>query len=249
MNTFNLAGRLTRDIWTNGSDDKAATIAKGTLAVNKPGKDAGADFIPITIIGPAAETSRKYLKKGTQIALTGRLETDTYERDGEKKYATAVITPGFEFVNGTGAAVNNGDLIGRLVRDPEAIKKGDETIGCKFTIAVNRPKRKGEEDKADFLNVVVFGKQHESCLRYLSKGRQVSIDGRLQSDSYKKEDGSVIDRIDVVASRVGFMGDGKKDEEEKKEDDTAEQFAAENPIENLDDIDDLAGIDEEDIPF
>ena len=253
MDNFNIAGRATKDVWTNGSDEKAATVARGTLAVSRPGStkdNPKTDFIKFRIIGPAAETARKCFKKGTQIGITGRLEVDSYEKDGEKKTIAEVVTPTFEFISGTGANVNNGNLIARLVRDPEEIKNSKgEVVGCRMTVATDRPRRsKDAEEKTDFIKVTVFGKQAEPCLRYLAKGRQVTIDGRINAESYEK-DGKWYDSVSVIASNVKFMGDGKKDEEEKKENDTAEQFAAENPIENLDDIDDLAGIDEEDIPF
>ena len=77
---------------------------------------------------------------------------------------------------------------------------------ARFTIAVDRPKKQGEDTGADFIRIVVWGKQAESCNNYLSKGRQVAISGRIQTGSYKNRDGQTIYTTDVVANQVEFLG-------------------------------------------
>ena len=101
-------------------------------------------------------------------------------------------------------------LVGRLTRDPE-LKEGTTPV-ARFSVAIDRGKDKEGNDRgADFPNIVVFGKQAENCARYLEKGRQVAIQGRIQTGSYEK-DGKKIYTTDVVADRVEFLG-GKKDQE------------------------------------
>ena len=95
-------------------------------------------------------------------------------------------------------------LVGRLVRDPE-LKEGTTSV-ARFTIAIDRGKdRDGNDRGADFPGIVVFGKQAENCAKYLEKGRQVAIQGRIQTGSYEK-DGKKIYTTDVVADRVEFLG-------------------------------------------
>lgn len=103
-------------------------------------------------------------------------------------------------------------LIGRLTKDPETRYSG-ETAVCHFTLAVNRQRSRDGEQQADFIRIVTFGKQAETVERYLSKGRQVAVNGRIQTGSYKDKDGRTVYTTDVVASNVEFLG-GKSENTE-----------------------------------
>lgn len=96
-------------------------------------------------------------------------------------------------------------LIGRLTKDPEVKYTAGEnpTAVARFSIAVNDGY--GENERTSFINIVVFGRQAENCERFLSKGRQVGITGRIQTGSYEK-DGRTVYTTDVIASRVEFLG-------------------------------------------
>lgn len=96
-------------------------------------------------------------------------------------------------------------LTGRLTKDPE-IRWSNETAIANMTLAVDRPQNKNGENRADFPRIVVFGRQAENCQKYLSKGRLVAIDGRIQTGKYEK-DGMTIYTTDVVADRVEFIGE------------------------------------------
>ena len=101
-------------------------------------------------------------------------------------------------------------LIGRLARDPElSYTPNTQNAMCRFTIAVDRPRRQGEDAGADFIRITVWGRQAETCDRYLSKGRQVAVQGRIQTGSYKNREGVTVYTTDVVADRVEFLGGGQ----------------------------------------
>ena len=102
-------------------------------------------------------------------------------------------------------------LIGRLTSDPEVryISESQTAIAT-FTLAINRPLRNGEEKKADFIRVTVFGRQAESCERYLAKGRLIGVHGRIQTGSYTDKDGKMVYTTDVIADRVEFLEWGEK---------------------------------------
>ena len=106
-------------------------------------------------------------------------------------------------------------LIGRLTSDPEVRYISDtQTAVARFSVAISRGKDKDGNDKgADFPNVIVFGKQAENCERYLSKGKLVGIEGRIQTGSYEK-DGRKVYTTDVIANRVEFL---EWDNKEKSE--------------------------------
>lgn len=110
--------------------------------------------------------------------------------------------------------MNNVILIGRLVKDPELSYTQSQTAMCKFTIAVDRQSK--EEKTADFIRIVVWGKQAENCDRYLYKGKQVAVNGRIQTGSYKDKDGKTVYTTDVIANNVEFLG-SKTEAEPKQE--------------------------------
>lgn len=105
--------------------------------------------------------------------------------------------------------MNNVVLIGRLTRDPELnYTSNSQTAVAHFTLAVDRPYQQGRERQADFIRITVFGRQAETCDRYLSKGRQVAVRGRIQTGSYKNREGQTVYTTDVIADRVEFLGSG-----------------------------------------
>jgi single-strand DNA-binding protein len=102
--------------------------------------------------------------------------------------------------------MNSVSLIGRLTRDPEVRYKDDLAV-ARFTVAVDRPTK---DKTSDFPSVIAFGKTAEIVEKYLAKGSQVGISGRIQTGSYTNKDGVKVYTTDVVAERVEFLG--KKEE-------------------------------------
>jgi single-strand DNA-binding protein len=99
-------------------------------------------------------------------------------------------------------------LIGRLGRDPEMKQTANGMAITKFALATGRKVKKGDvyEDETEWHNVVCFGKTAEFVERYLTKGRQVFVEGRNSTSSYQKE-GEATKRYstDVIADRVDFL--------------------------------------------
>lgn len=92
MNKWIGIGRLTKDAevrYTQGETPTA--VAKYTLAVDRRGKDNGTDFINCVAFGKQGEFAEKYLRKGTKIAVTGRIQTGSYDGKNGKVYTTDVV--------------------------------------------------------------------------------------------------------------------------------------------------------------
>ena len=109
MNKVILMGRLTRDPDVRYSQGENATaVARYTLAVDRRFKrdgDQSADFIGCVSFGRQAEFAEKYLRQGTKIAVTGRIQTGSYtNRDGQKVYTTDVVVEEQEFAESKAAA-------------------------------------------------------------------------------------------------------------------------------------------------
>ncbi len=98
-------------------------------------------------------------------------------------------------------------LLGNLTRDPEVRYTPNGIAVASFAIAVNRKYKQGDETKEEvsYIDIVVFGKQAESCGQYISKGDSVLIDGRLQQRRWETEEGQKRNKIEVVAQSVNFM--------------------------------------------
>ena len=105
-------GRLTRDpniSYSQSSDNMA--IARFTLAVDRRGRQEGnqtADFIGCVCFGRQAEFAEKYLRQGTKIAVTGRIQTGSYtDRNGQKVYTTDVVLDDIEFAESKSGSSHN----------------------------------------------------------------------------------------------------------------------------------------------
>ena len=97
MNKVVIIGRVTRDPEVRYSNSaEPIAIARYTIAVDRMKKDE-ADFIPCIAFGKQGEFAEKYLKKGTKIAIEGRIQTGSYEKDGVKHYTTDIVVERIEF--------------------------------------------------------------------------------------------------------------------------------------------------------
>ena len=105
--------------------------------------------------------------------------------------------------------MNRVDLVGRLTRDPELRHTSSGRAVCQLNLAINRTfTNQNGEREADFINVVVWDKQAENVSKYVTKGRLVSVEGRLQSRSYDDKDGKKVYVTEVVANSVQFLSTG-----------------------------------------
>lgn len=112
MNKVVLMGRLTRDPEVRySSGENALAIARYTLAVDRrfhKDNEASADFIGCVAFGKGGEFAEKYLRQGTKIVVTGRIQTGSYtNREGQKVYTTEIVVEDQEFAESKAASQNN----------------------------------------------------------------------------------------------------------------------------------------------
>jgi single-strand DNA-binding protein len=109
------------------------------------------------------------------------------------------------------ADLNHVVLIGRLTRDAELKTTANGTAVSKFSIAVNRRRKNGDqwEDEANFFDIVVWGRQGESLHPYLIKGKMVGIDGELRQDRWQ-QDGQNRSKVEIVANYLQLLGGGSQ---------------------------------------
>ena len=125
-------------------------------------------------------------------------------------------------------------IVGRLTKDPELKFAQGTGIGvATFTVAVNRRfKREGQPD-ADFIPIVVFGKQAEATANYMTKGKLISVSGNIQTRNYEAKDGTRRYVTEVIADEVDFLEWGDKV----------------TTIKEDKDIKEIIPVDDSDIPF
>jgi len=102
-------------------------------------------------------------------------------------------------------------LLGNLTRDPELRHTAQGSSVTNFSVAVNRAYKGNDGElkkEVSYFNIVVWGKMGENCAKYLTKGRPVLVEGRLQNRSWDAEDGTKRHATDIVAEVVQFLGSG-----------------------------------------
>lgn len=127
-------------------------------------------------------------------------------------------------------------IMGRLTRDPEVRYSQSEnpTAIARYTLAVDRRFHKSDEQSADFITCVAFGKSGEFAEKYLKKGTKLVVTGRIQTGSYTDKEGKIVYTTEVVVEDQEFA-------ESKK---TNETEPADEGFRNIN-----HGIEEEDLPF
>ncbi|EES49995.1 single-stranded DNA-binding protein [Clostridium botulinum] len=137
--------------------------------------------------------------------------------------------------------MNKAVLIGRLTKDPELrFTPGAGTAVTTLTLAVDKYNSKSGQKEADFVPVVVWGKQAESTANYMTKGSQMAISGRIQTRNYEAKDGTKRYVTEVVAAEVKFLGKAKGQDNDS---------SSNNPFDDMKFEEDLTPVDDGDMPF
>ena len=103
--------------------------------------------------------------------------------------------------------MNKAILIGRLTRDPEVRYTSSNRAVCQFTIAIDRPftNQSNGQREADFINIVAWDKTGENVGKYMTKGRLIAVEGRIQTRNYENNEGRRVYVTEVVANNVQFL--------------------------------------------
>ena len=108
------------------------------------------------------------------------------------------------------ANINRVILVGNLTRDPELRHTPSGTAVCKLRLAVNSRQKDSATgqwgEKPNYFDVTVWGNQGESCAQYLSRGRPIGVDGRLDWREGEAQDGTKRQAVEIIADTVQFLG-------------------------------------------
>ena len=124
MNICALIGNLTREPEVRYTNNDMA-IATFSIAINRPpkkdGSDGGADFPRITVFGKQAENVERFLHKGSKVGIVGKVQTGSYEKDGQRIYTTDIVADRVEFLGRPMAEMNNTEL-GDKIQTAQAVQ-------------------------------------------------------------------------------------------------------------------------------
>lgn len=142
--------------------------------------------------------------------------------------------------------MNRVTLYGRLGRNPDSKRTANQTAVCNFSVATSERRKNAEGEwveATEWHNIVTWGKQAESCEKYLTKGSQVLIEGRLQTDKYEK-DGVTKYSTKIIAEKVQFLG-GKSEAKQEPQDSSV----GDTTVSGLAEARKQQEIDDDSIPF
>jgi len=185
----------------------------------------GKSFHPVTLWGPMADIAGQYIRAGSQLFVSGRLQTDTWEdqTSGEKRSKTRIVALDLimldpkdgqnEAPEGAEKLVdcaNRADVVGHLTRDPELRTTTSGKQVTSIGVATNerwKDKSSGEDrERTEFHNVVVWGDLAEEVSRTLKKGQRVYVSGRIQSRGWETPSGIKRTTTEIIADRVSMLG-------------------------------------------
>lgn len=169
-----------------------------------------------------ADLAQKYLRKGSPIYLSGRIQTESWDDDkGNKKYKTKIITedlillqpkmplPVLSEESVVGGGLNKGEILGNMCREPELRTTPNGASVCSFGVATNEQWKGADgsqQERTEFHNVVVWGPLAETTVAEVKKGQKVYISGRLQTRSWETPDGVKKYTTELIADQVLSLG-------------------------------------------
>ena len=142
--------------------------------------------------------------------------------------------------------LNRVALVGRLTRDPELRRTGSGKAVTSFNLAVER-NFKSDDQEADFINCVCWGKIAENTERYCSKGSMISVDGRIQTRNYDNSQGQKVYVTEVIADSVQFINTNRNNNTATAAQAQTNSYVPNEPIQQFEDEGLI--MDEEDIQF
>lgn len=186
---------------------------------------AGTGYHSVVAWSGMADVAAQYLRPGSQVFLSGRLQTDSWDdaQSGEKKSKTRIIAMDLIMLdpkNGQlkapegapelASCLNRVDLIGNLTKDPEARTTTSGKSVVSMGVATNerwKDKQSGEiKERVEYHNVVLWGDLAKHCSEHLKKGQRIHVSGRVQTRSWETPQGQKRYTTEVNADTVSLLG-------------------------------------------
>ena len=186
---------------------------------------SGMGFHSTTAWGGMADVAAQYLKAGSQVFVSGRLQTDSWEDEqtNEKRSKTRLVAMDLIMLDPRAGqlevdssakditnCMNRADIIGNLTRDPEMRTTTNGQNVLSLGVATNerwKDRASGEmKERTEFHNIVIWGALAETCSKTLKKGQRVHAAGRVQTRSFETKQGSKRTTTEIVVDSISLLG-------------------------------------------
>lgn len=280
LNRAQFIGHLTEDpqVRQTPSGQTVGDLNIVTKAVFQTGAgqtQASSSYHNVVVWRGLADISQRFLKKGSQVFISGRIQTDEWEdqQSGQKRYKTRITAdemilldpknPNPPLAEGSmvGGALNQAEVIGNVTRDPELRQTPNGNSVVSFGVATNFSwkDRSGEtQEKTEFHNIVAWDDLAKSIASTMRKGRKVYVRGRLQTRSWETPDGNKKYTTEIIAENALALGVGNPEigmpsmtsnvnvsQPQVKE----SSYAADNPAGAVPSVNYESEVKPEDLPF
>jgi len=187
-------------------------------------QQTGKSFHTVTVWGGMADIAGQYLNPGSQVFVSGRLQTDSWDdtKSGEKRSKTKIVAldmimldpkdgqlPAIQEASLVTDAVNTAEIVGNATRDPEVrtTTSGQQVVSLGIATNDRWKDKSGEnQERSEFHNVVVWGDLAQEVSKYIKKGMRVYVSGRVQTRSWETQSGEKRYTTEVIAERVSLLG-------------------------------------------
>lgn len=279
LNKAQIIGHLTEDPQVrqtpSGQTVGDLNIVTKQKFINVSGQvQQGTSYHSVVVWRGLADISSRFLKKGSQVYIAGRIQTDEWEdqNTGQKRYKTRITADDLILLDPknphqpisadskVAGGLNNAQIVGNVTRDPELRQtpNGDSVVS--FGVATNftwKSRDGQDQEKTEFHNVVAWGDIAKSIAETVKKGRKMYVSGRLQTRSWETPDGQKRYATEIIAENALALGmpdsdigipsittEVKISQPQVK----TEQFTLENPI-KVPEVNYESNIKPEDLPF
>lgn len=198
-------------------------VTKASFATGSGQTQQSSSYHNVVVWRGLADISQRFLKKGSQVFISGRIQTDEWEDQstGQKRYKTRITAdemilldpknPNAPLAEGSmvGGALNQAEVVGNVTRDPELRQTPNGNSVVSFGVATNFAwkDRAGEsQEKTEFHNIVAWDDLAKSIAESLKKGRKVYIRGRLQTRSWETPDGNKRYTTEIISESALALG-------------------------------------------
>lgn len=228
LNRAQVIGHLTEDpqIRQTPSGQTVGDLNVVTKASFKSGSgemQVSSSYHNVVVWRGLADISQKFLRKGSQVYISGRIQTDEWEdtNTGQKRYKTRITAdemilldpknpnPPLSGSSKVAGTLNHAEIIGNISRDPDLRQTPNGNSVASFGVATNYAwkDRAGEaQEKTEFHNVVAWDELAQSISESFKKGRKVYVSGRLQTRSWETPDGSKRYTTEIIAESALALG-------------------------------------------
>lgn len=198
-------------------------VTKASFTTGDGQTQVSSSYHNVVVWRGLADISQRFLKKGSQVFISGRIQTDEWEdqQSGQKRYKTRITAdemilldpknpnPPLAETSLVGGSLNQAEIIGNISREPELRQTPNGNSVVSFGVATNFAwkDRAGEsQEKTEFHNVVAWDELAKSIGEAFQKGRKVYIRGRLQTRSWETPDGNKRYTTEIIAENALALG-------------------------------------------